>query len=198
MSQQFSVRSSSAIHKNHAVYIYIPDEHVYYGTHKKINAFHTGTFTAYCPVEDSFNVYVCQDHGQYPWGHCPVRGTMAYVCKYLGILFGCNARNTCLPLHLTIGLLENGILSLDEIIGQHRKFFRSFLSTTHMRDGSPTITSFFGKLNLWKKAYVHVISAIDADKFVLRDKFYGSLTVYTIYIVHVGVRFFLAKKFDLT
>ena len=122
---------------------------------------------------------------------------MAYICSKLGILFGSNVANTCLPLHVTIALLEAEVLSVKEIIETHGKFFHTFLSSTFMRDGLPTISSFFRNLKLTFKVCVRLVNSIDVGEFTLLDEFFGNISAPTIYIVHSRVHFFKAKKLAL-
>lgn len=152
---------------------------------------------AFDPITNTFADFICQDHGQYPWGHSAIRGSMAYICSRLDILSESNARNTCLPLHVTIALLETKVLSIKDVVELHGNFFRTFLSSTFMRDGLPTISSFFRRLKLTRKVCLRLINKIDAGQFMLLDKYFGLLSAPTIFIVHSNVHFFLAKKLDL-
>ena len=68
------------------VYSFLPLKYIDYGPHRLIDGFHVGKFSAYCPLSKTFDSYVCQDHGQYPWGHCHDKGVMAILCRKLGIL----------------------------------------------------------------------------------------------------------------
>ena len=180
-----------------ALHIYIPQRYISYGSYTKVNGFHVGVFEAYDPLTDSFSKYICQDHGQYPWGHSTDKGTMAYICAKLGIWLGSNVANTCLPLHVTISLLEAEVLSVKDIIDTHGKFFHTFLSSTFMRDGIPTISSFFRNLKLTFKVCVRLVNSIDAGQFTLLDEYFGNISAKTIYIVHSRVHFFTAKKLAL-
>ena len=107
------------------------------------------------------------------------------------------ARNTCLPLHITIGLLESRVLCIKEVVSVHGKFFKTFLSTTFVRDGLPTILSFFRNLKLTDKVCLRLINEIELGHFTLLEQHFGRLSAPTIYIVHSGLHFFLAKKVDL-
>ena len=175
---------------------YIPVKYVSYGPYKMINGFHVGVFEAFCPLSNTFNSYACYDFGQYPWGHSTVRGCMADICKRLGIGVGSDARNTCLPLHVFTGIIENDITSIDELIGPHGKFVKSLLNSQYMRDGYPTLDRIFSVLDLKDKACLRFIDKIEYRSFTLLDRYFGTLGKKTIYIVHVPWHFFIAKRLD--
>ena len=121
---------------------------------------------------------------------------MAYICHRLDIQLYSNVANTCLPLHVTIGLLETNVLSIKDIVVTHGNFFRNFLSSTFMRDALPTINSFFRNLKLSTKVCVRIINAIEVDKFILLTDYFGRTDAPTIHIVHSHVHFFYAKKLN--
>ena len=74
---------------------------------------------------------------------------MAFLCKKLNICSG--ARNTCLPLHIIVGILFFNIITLNELIRQHGTFVRDMLSSKHMREDGPTINAFLKRLGYSKK-----------------------------------------------
>ena len=121
---------------------------------------------------------------------------MAEICRRLGIAFGGNARNTCLPLHVFISIIENDLASIEELIGRHGKFVKSLLNSRCMRDGHPTITRIFSELNLQDKACLRIIDKIEHRSFTLLDRYFGSLGKRTLYIVHVPWHFFVAKRVE--
>ena len=121
---------------------------------------------------------------------------MTYICHRLDIQLGTNVRNTCLPLYVTIGLLETNVLSIKDIVATHGNFFRSFLSSAFMRDALPTINSFLRNLKLGGKVCVRIINAIEIDKFMVLKEYFGNTDAPTIHIVHSQVHFFYAKKLN--
>ena len=162
-----------------------------------VNGFHAGTFSAYDPIQDKFANFACGDHGQFPWGHSPRRGTMAELCKILGIKQTSNACYKCLPLYLFISLLDCIIISIEMIIAKYSSFVKSLLKTSHMRDGYPTLKRVFAKLKLYDKACVYLIDRIESDSFTTLNRYVGTRGKETIYIVHVPWHFFRARKIDL-
>ena len=172
------------------VNIYLPAKYVSYAPYRSTNGFHIGVFSAYDPLSNSFAKYICNDFGQYPWGRSSYRGTMAYICHRLDIQIRSNVCNTCLPLHVTIGLLEKIVLSIRDIVVTHGNFFRNFLSSSFMRDALPTINSFFRNLKLDNKVCVRIINAIEIDKFMVLKEYFGNTDTPTIHIVHSQVHYF--------
>ena len=121
---------------------------------------------------------------------------MAYICKKLRLSEVSGICNTCLPLHVTIGLLEENILSINDVVNKYRKFFHCFFSTNFMRDGVPTFLSFIRNLNLADKVCIRVVNAIEVDNFVLLERYYGRLSCKKIFIAHSKIHFFLVKALD--
>ena len=105
-------------------------------------------------------------------------------------------RNTCLPLHITIGLLEQKIISIDDVVTKFRGFFITFFSSNFMRDGRPTIMSFVRKLRLADKVCIRIVNSIEVGKFTLLDRYFGKLTEKKIYIAHSYLHFFQVKHLD--
>ena len=93
----------------------------------------------------------------------------------LGISWKPNVQNTCLPLHITIGLLELKIISVQDVVNKYGKFFRIFLGSSYMRKGVPTIMSFIKKLKLAEKICIRLINAIEVNNFTLLDRYFGNL-----------------------
>ena len=182
--------------RHYRVDMFIPMKYIHYGPYRQIDGSHTGQFSAYCPVAKSFGNYVCYYYGQYPWGHSKVDGTMAYICSKLGITLMPNVRNTCLPLHVTIGLLEQKIISIDDVVIKFREFFITFFSSSFRRDGVPTIMSFVRKMKLADKVCIRIVNSIEVGHFTLMDRYFGKLTEKKIYIVHSYLHFFLVKHLN--
>jgi len=122
--------------------------------------------------------------------------TMAYVCNKHGIDTWPNARNICLPLHITIGLLEQKILSLDEFVFKSGKSFRSFFSTSYIRDGVPTIMTFSRKVKLKNKVCARLVNAIGAKICTVLDLYFVRSSQKKVFITHSRIHFFLIKKLD--
>ena len=121
---------------------------------------------------------------------------MTEIYRRLGIAFGGNARNTCLPLHVFISIIENDLASIEELIGRHGKFVKSLLNSRCMRDAHPTITRILSELNLQDKVCVRIIDKIEHRSFTLLDRYFGTLGKRTLYIVHVPWHFFAAKRVE--
>ena len=182
--------------KGATLYSYLPVEYIDYGPHRLRKGFHIGRFTAYCPLSHTFDSYVCQDHGQYPWGHSHRRGAMSVLCRKIGIKYGRNVRNTCLPLHVLISLIDNDIIKVDQLFGKHRAFIYGLLSSRTMRDGYPTIAKMFRVLDLNDKLCLRIIDKIEQDAFVLLDRYFGDIRKKSIYIAHIPWHFFISKRLD--
>ena len=118
---------------------------------------------------------------------------MAIVCQKLGIRYGSNVRNTCLPLHVLIGIIDNGIMDIDELVDKHRPLISQLLNSRSMRDGYPTIAKMFDTLGINDKVCLRIIDKIDYDTFTLLDRYFGDITKKVIYITHVPWHFFIAK-----
>ena len=178
------------------MYSFLPADFTDYGPHRIFKGFHIGKFTAYCPLSQTFDSYICNDHGQYPWGHSHVKGAMAFLCQKLEIRYGSNVRNTCLPLHVLIGIIDNDIVNIDELFGKHRAFIRGLLNSRTMRDGYPTIAKMFRVLQLNEKVCLRIIDRIEYDTFTVLDRYFGDIRKKSIYIAHVPWHFFIAKCLD--
>ena len=107
-----------------------------------------------------------------------------------------NVRNTRLPLHVTIGLLEQKIISIDDVVIKFRYFLITFLSSAFMRDAIPTIMSFVKKMELADKVCMRIVNSIDVGNFALLDRYFGKVTEKKIYIAHSYLHFFLVKHLD--
>ena len=118
---------------------------------------------------------------------------MAVVCQKLGITFGSNMRNTCLPLNVLIGIIDNGIIGIDELIDQFRAFLYSPLNNRSMRDGYPTIAKMFDTLEINDKVRLRIIDKIDYDTYTLLDRYFGDITKKVIYLAYIRWHFFLTK-----
>ena len=121
---------------------------------------------------------------------------MAVICNRLDIKIGGGACNTCLPLHVFISIIENDIVSIDDLVKKHGKFVKSLLNSQYMRDGNPTVSRIFSELNLNDKACLRFIDKIEYRSFTLIDRYFGTLGKKTLYIVHVPWHFFIAKRLD--
>ena len=121
---------------------------------------------------------------------------MAILCQKLGISHRSNVQNTCLPLHVLIGLIDDGIITLEEILDKHRVFLHGLLNSRSMRDGYPTLTRMFNVMDLHDKVCLRIIDKIEFDKFTLLDRFFGDIRKRKIYLVHIPWHFFLGKYLD--
>ena len=175
---------------------FLPAAYLDYGPHRLINGFHVGKFTAYCPLSRTFDSYVCHDHGQYPWGHSHVKVSMVMLCQKLGIRSDSNVQNTCLPLHVLIGLIDNNVLTVDEICSKHRALVHGLLNSRTMRDGYPTVAKMFRIMELEEKICLRIIDKIEHNTFTLLDRYFGDIRKKSIYLAHVPWHFFLGKMLD--
>ena len=121
---------------------------------------------------------------------------MAILCRKLGILYGSNVQNTCLPLHVLIGLIDNGIITVDEIFSKHRALVHGLLNSRSMRYGYPTIAKMFRVMELKEKVCLRIIDKIEYNTFTLLDRFFGDIRKKKIYLAHVPWHFFLTKRLD--
>ena len=175
--------------KTPILYSFLPAAYIDYGPHRLIGGFHVGKFTAYCPLSQTFDPYVCHDHGQYPSDHSHTKGAMAILCQKLGIRSDSNVQNTCLPLHVLIGIIDNGIMTVDEIFSRHRAFVRGLLNSRTMRDGYPTVAKMFRVMDLEDKICLRIIDRLEHNTFTLLDRFFGDIRKRKIYLAHVPWHF---------
>ena len=121
---------------------------------------------------------------------------MAFLCQKLGILPGSNVQNTCLPLHVLIGIIDNDIMTVDQILSSHRSFVYGLLNSTYMRDGYPTLAKMFRVMQLDGKVCLRIIDKIEHNTFTLLDRYFGDIRKKNIYLAHVPWHFFLSKRLD--
>ena len=175
------------------IHSFLPAKYESYGPHTLIDVFHVGKFTAYCPISQTFSSYVCNDHGQYSWGHSASRGAMAVLCRKLGILYDSNTQNTCLRLHVLISIIGDDVMGIGDIVNKYGNFVKGLLSSRTMQDGDPTLTKIFRVMKLDDSICRGIIDEIDQDDFVLLDNYYGNIKKKTMYIVHVPCHFVIVK-----
>ena len=118
---------------------------------------------------------------------------MAILCRKLGILYGSNAENTCLPRHVLISIIDNDVMEVDDIVSKHASFVKGLLSSRTMRNGYPTLDKMFRVMKLHNRICLRIIDRIEQDEFVLLDRYYSNIKKKTIYLVHIPWHFFLAK-----
>ena len=121
---------------------------------------------------------------------------MSFFYQKLGIRYGSNVRNTCLPLHVLIGLIDNNIVNFHDLFGKYRAFIHGLLGDRTMRDGYPTISKMFRILELNEKVCLRIIDKIEHDTFTVLDRYFGDIRKKTIYLAHVPWHFFLTKRLD--
>ena len=168
--------------------IYFPKSHLATTPHAFCKNFNTGIIQIICPVHSKKISLRSYDHGQYPWGRSKSRGAMAFICRKLGI--SSNSCNTCLPLHIIIGLLFFKVISLREIVTKFSKFVKNMLSSQHMRELGPTINAFLTKFKIKEKVCFRTIVYI-SDKFIPLKNYFGSFDKQHIYLIHRHNDFFL-------
>ena len=122
--------------------------------------------------------------------------SLAVLCRKLGIFYGSNVQNTCLPLHVLTAIIDNDVMDIDEIVSKHRVFVKGLLNSRTMRDGYPTLAKMFSTMDLEGKICLRIIDRIEQDEFVLLDRYYGDISKVKIYIAHIPWHFFIAKMID--
>ena len=118
------------------------------------------------------------------------------LCQKLGIRSDSNVQNTCLPLHVLIGLIDNNVLTVDEICSKHRALVYGLLNSRTMRDGYPTFAKMFRVMELEEKICLRIIDKIEHNTFTLLDRYFGDIRKKSIYLAHVPWHFFLGKMLD--
>ena len=108
--------------------IFFPNKHYSSKQFFFSNSFNKGKINVYCHHTKKTFSLTCFDHGQYPWGRHKTKGSMALLCKRLITRDACN---TCLPLHIIIGLRHQRIISMNDIIDFHSQFVKNMLSCRH-------------------------------------------------------------------
>ena len=131
------------------------------------------------------------DHGQYPWGRSKSIGIMSTLCKRLYI--SRRARNTCLPLHLTIALVQNDVISLDTLVTHHGDSIKLFMESRDFRDADNFIPRFLRRLALESRVCVVIIRNLPDGSFQILDKTYGTASATKLFIVHSKYHFFIAE-----
>ena len=175
------------------VYPYFPDLKSCSASYSFKNGFHTGEITVHCNLSSKKYHLSCIDYGQYPWGRNRQKGTMAWVCKQLNI--NTTARNTCLPLHILIGLLHKRILCPQDLTQTHKTFVKNMLSSKYPRTYSRTIKAFLKQFKISNKVCFRSIVFVQKN-FILLNEFDGSSISQPIFICHHTNHFFLGIAND--
>ena len=115
---------------------------------------------------------------------------MASLSTILGV--DQNACNTCLTIHVIIGLLQNDVISVADILMNHRNLVFGYLNSSVMRDAPIVIPDLLFQMSLADKVCIIVIRKTPDGTFLIQDQKYGNSLRKRIYIVHGGVHFFLA------
>jgi len=147
-----------------------------------ISNLHAGIFTAYCGVKKSFSRFVAIDHGQYPWGRNKKIGKMASLAKALNV--SQDASNTCLTLHILIGLLQNMVIPYSDVVLKHGRFLYSYLNSECARDAETTVPRILASLGLVKEVCIVIIQQTIEDTFLILEKKYGCIDQIKIFIAH--------------
>ena len=102
-------------------------------------------------------------------------------------------RDSC---DVLIGLIDNGIITVDEIFSKHRALVYGLLNSRSIRDGYPTIDNMIKVMELKEKVCLMIIDKIEYNTFTLLDRFFGDIRKKKIYLAHVPWHFFLTKRLD--
>ena len=105
-----------------------------------------GIFTSYWGRFDAFYRFLAIDHGQYPWGRNRRLGTMAALSRSLKV--NPKSCNTCLTIHVIIGLLQNDVITVNDLLKYHRCILFNYLNSTVMRDADTAIPILLHSMNL--------------------------------------------------
>ena len=114
---------------------------------------------------------------------------MSVITKLLNVKE--DACNTCLTLHILIGLLQNKIISASKVV-EHGDFLYTFLSSKCVRDGDVTVPRLLSQMELVSEVNIVIIQKTVGDTFLIHEKDYGTGDQIKLYIVHSGNHFFLA------
>ena len=115
---------------------------------------------------------------------------MAHICNVLQVRK--SARNTCLALHIFIGLLYNKIVSLKNLL-EHKIFVKNLLSSNFQREDTKTIRAIIRKYKLQDQVCIRRIICL-GGKFPLNNDPFGNIEKKTVYLVHRNSHFFLALQ----
>ena len=175
--------------------IFFPRTGIVDTPHKISNGYNTGFINVFCNLSSRHIKLFCYDHGQYPWGRHKVKGLLAFICRSLSI--GANARNTCLPLHVLIGLLHFNLTSLDDLLTVHKKFIKHLLSSSYMRTDVPTINAILNRFKLKDSVCFRRIIHLQhgsSKNFILLNEHCGNIKKQQIFLIHSQNHFFLGLK----
>lgn len=159
--------TSYPVQPQRKLHFYLPSSYISFVQQRIMNVCHIRKSNAYCQLNDSFSSLLCFHHGQYPWGRFLVRDTMAYICHRLGMFFESGIAKTCLPTHMTIGIIGINILTKEELISRCRNSLRRYLISTHMREGFLTLKGLFSSRIFNMCACIRIIREIEDKTFNL-------------------------------
>ena len=114
----------------HPQKIFFPKKHRAAIPHRVDDGYNRGTFSVHWPSTNKFRHFLSIDHGQFPWGRSPIQGSMAFICSHLNISPSSNVRNTCLALHIIVGVLQNSLVHLKSLITVHKSLLLKYVTST--------------------------------------------------------------------
>ena len=183
--------SVKPLDKCNSMEIFFPFSQWDNGQHRLAKGYNIGLINVYCHLTSRKLQLHCYDHGQYPWGRHKSRGLMAHICKVLQV--NESARNTCLALHIFIGLLRKKIITPTTIIEKHKTFVKNLLSSNFIREDSRTVLAILKRFKLQTKICIRRIVYI-GDKFMLLNDYFGDFKGLKLYLVYRCSHFFLGVR----
>ena len=159
----------------------------------KDGGYYVGTFVASCGTTGKPYSFFVHDYGQYPWGRSSTKGTLAYICRLLGIDGKSGGSNCCLFIHLLVAILVLRLVSVRDIVGKHKKLVNKYLRLKEQQSEHTVVNEVLSSLKPGRKTCVRFICRIENDFIILKDC-YGSKHSTKIFIGWIGSHFFLAKR----
>ena len=150
---------------------------------------HRGIFNACWGRLDAFHRFLALDHGQYPWGSNRRLCTMAVISCSLKV--NSNSCNTCLTLYIIIGLWQNDVIMVNDLLKHHKGILFNYFNSTEMRDADTLIPILLHTMQLADKVCIIMIRKTGDSSFLVQDKHYGNPMKKRLFIVHSGAHFFL-------
>ena len=121
---------------------------------------------------------------------------MEFLAYEMGITANTGVCNTCLGTHLTIGLLQSGVISVSSLMQSHMSFMFNYFHSTEMRDFEVGVPDFMYHMQVMDKSCVKVIQHHPGGDFVNLPDIFGNIARPKIILIHSINHFFLGKEIN--